>query len=288
MLSVRRFAPHGAYLSDGVDEVLLPQKYVPGALKAGDSLSVFVYRDSEERLVATTQKPLATAGQFACLTVREVTDFGAFLDWGLEKDLFMPFSQMLDRVVENRRYVVRVFVDEVSGRLVATSKLRPFFDKDITALSANQKVSALVYGNQPFGALVVIDNRYSGLIHSSEFKQPPKIGTLLTAYIRRVQPENKIDVSLAPAGAEGRADAQEEILQKLKAAGGFLPLHDKTPPDEIDRVLNLSKKTFKKLVGNLLKKKLIVLEPGGIRLVSAAPTKQAAARISSQLYHIKA
>jgi predicted RNA-binding protein (virulence factor B family) len=272
-LSVRRFAPQGAYLSDGFEEVLLPQKYLSATLKAGDTISVFIYRDSEERMVATTQKPLVTVGGFACLTVREVTDFGAFLDWGLDKDLFMPFSQMLERVVPNRRYVVRVFVDEVSGRLVATSKLRPFFDKDLSALKVNQKVSALVFGIQPIGALVVIDNRFSGLIHRSEFKQAPKIGEVLPAYIRRIQPDTKIDVSLAPAGAEGRADAQEEILRQLKAAGGFLPLHDKTPPEEIARRLNMSKKTFKKLVGNLLKKNLIVLEPEGIRLIEKAKGK---------------
>jgi predicted RNA-binding protein (virulence factor B family) len=266
-LTVQRFAPQGAYLSLGEEhlEILLPQKYVDSSLKVGSAVMVFLYHDSEGRPVATTLKPFATADQFACLTVKEVSEIGAFLDIGLEKDLFMPFAQMLRKPIENRKVVVRVLIDEVSGRLIATAKLRPFFDKDLSALRPNQKVTCMVYSFHELGALVIIDNRYSGMIHKSEFKQPPAIGAVFQGYIRRILPDEKIDVSLAPAGAEGRADAQGLILQKLQQAGGFLPFHDKTPPEVIQEEFGMSKKTFKKLVGNLLKQGKIVLADDGIR-----------------------
>ncbi len=265
-LTVFRFTAQGAYLSDGNDEVLLPTKYVTTGLKESEEISVFVYRDSLDRLVATTEEPFATADQFAYLKVIETTGIGAFLDWGLEKDLLVPHNQMLWSLKKDTRCVVRILVDTISDRIIATTRLRPFFDKDLSALSEGQKVSVMVHENKEFGSLVVIDNRYQGLILQNEFRKPPGVGTVYTAFIKNIHDDGKIDISLAPTGMEGRVEAQDIIMQKLVKAGGFLPFHDKSSPEEIKKNFKMSKKSFKKLIGNLQKKNLIVIKRKGIQL----------------------
>lgn len=264
-LTLVKFTPQGAYLTDGTDEILLPAKYVTEEMAPGHVLRVFVYRDSLDRPVATTVAPLATAGQFACLRAKALTDVGAFLDWGLEKDLLVPFNQMTERMVPGRQYVVRVLVDDISDRIIATAKLRSFFDKNCSALSIHQKVSAMIFENRDYGSCAIIDNRYTGMFPKSEFGTAPAIGSVHTAFIKRISPDRKIDLTLAPSGSAGIQEAREELLQRLEEAGGFLPFNDSSPADEIQKNLHMSKKTFKRLVGNLMKKNLIELKEGGIR-----------------------
>ncbi len=265
-VTVSRFSAPGAYLSDGVDEVLLPGKYVTTDMAVNKEIRVFVYRDSLDRQVATTEEPYATADQFAFLKVIETTGIGAFLDWGLEKDLLVPHAQMLWPLTKDTRCVVRVLVDDVSDRIIATTRLRPFFNKDLSDLSEGRKVSVMVYENKEFGSLVIIDNRYQGMILGNEFKKPPRIGTIHSAFIKNIHDDGKIDISFAPAGKNGRIEAQDEVMQKLVKAGGFLPFHDKSSPQEIKKHFNMSKKSFKKLIGNLQKRNRIVIKRKGIEV----------------------
>lgn len=228
---------------------------------------VFVYNDSLDRPIATTQKPKAIADTFACLEVNDITDIGAFLDWGLEKDLLVPYNQMVHHVSLGKKYVFRVLVDSISNRILATTKLRPFFNKDLSGLILNQKVSVMIYENSEHGSLAVIDEQYTGMVHKNEFKTLPEIGSKHTGYIKNVSSDLKITVSLAPAGRIGIQSSLDEILQKLDNAGGYLPYHDKSSSIEIKHVFNMSKKTFKKLIGNLKKKNFIEITKTGIKKI---------------------
>jgi len=269
-LTVIKFAKHGAYLIDKDQpelEILIPAKYLHSGVKEGDIIKVFVYRDSEDRLIATTQTPYTTADQFAFLMVKEITPIGAFLDWGIEKDLLVPGNQIIFKLFPGRKYVFRVLVDTVSDRIIATSKLRPFFDKNISDLQPKQKVHAMIYENTPNGAMAIIDGKYNGMIHKNEFKIKPAIGTIYTAYIANISiSEKKIDISLIPPLTDSIETSRNMILEKLEKAGGFLPFHDKSEPEDIWNNFSLSKNNFKRLIGNLMKKNKIEISDKGITL----------------------
>jgi len=267
-LKALRLTPPGMFLGkDGEEEVvLLPHRYIPPTLVVGDEVDVFIYLDSEDRLIATTQKPKIQLNQFACLEVKDVNKVGAFLDWGLDKDLMVPFSEQKRNMKKGESYLVYLFLDEESNRLVATSKIEPFLEKETIELSEGEEVDLLIGESSDIGVNVIINNRYKGLIYHNEIFHNIYPGDRTKGYIKAVREDRKIDVSLQQQGFKNIDRTAEILLQKLKANEGYLDLHDDSDPGEIMVRLQMSKKSFKKAVGLLYKKRLIVLEPQGIRL----------------------
>lgn len=264
---VERSTRFGLFLRDeSGDEVLLPMRHTPAEAVEGDELEVFVYRDSEDRPVATTQKPLAMVGEFAALRAQEVSDIGVFLDWGLDKDLLLPFRQQVGAVRPGDFCVVHVLVDERSGRIVATQKLGSFVDRDTAHLSPRQQVELLIYGFTPDAIQVLVNRRHTGLLYQDEVHQRLQIGQTIDGFIREIRPDGKLDLSLDPVGFRALLATADDLLAVLKEADGFLPLHDNSDPAEIRRRLGMSKKAFKKLVGTLWKQGHIELRPDGIAL----------------------
>jgi len=257
----------GLYLDGGDEgEILLPARYVPEGCRPGDELRVFIYLDNEERLVATTETPLAQVGDFACLEVAWTNQYGAFLKWGPMKDLFVPFREQKARMEVGRRYVVHVHVDEESFRIMASAKVEHFLDKGMPDYEAGQEVDLLVWQKTDLGYKAIVDNRYAGLLYEQEVFRPLRPGEHVRGFIRQVRPDGKIDLTLRRDGQEGVHDFAGTLLRRLKDNGGSLPLHDKSPADEVYTLLGVSKKVFKKAVGELYKKRLVVLEPDRIRL----------------------
>ena len=267
-LTIARAAPPGLYLSSDEGEILLPNRYVTPEMAIGQELTVFVYTDSEDRLVGATETPHAQVGDFAALLVKEVTRVGTFLDWGLPKDLLLPYKEQLEPVRVGQRLVVRVVLDPRTNRVMATEKFQPFFTKDTSALTEKQKVSLLVYRETDLGYKVIINQQYDGLVFHNDIFEAIAIGDTKTGHIKQLREDGKIDVSLQPIGTLAGMDAaQTTVLQKLTAAGGQLPYHDKSDPEAIQDAFGLSKKAFKRAIGGLYRDKKIVLEEGGIRLV---------------------
>jgi uncharacterized protein len=258
----------GIYLGDGSIEILMPQKWVPADTQIGDVLDVFVFRDSEGRLIATTIKPYAIAGEFAFLEVQQANNMGAFLDWGMEKNLLVPFREQPFPLEEGKSYVVYVYVDEETDRIVASAKLNKFIEReDINVKAAGDVVDLLVYSETDKGFNAVINNLYNGLIYRNEIFEPIRIGDKLKGYIKQVREDNKIDLSLQKSGFELVDDVKWKILKLLKEKNGFLPLHDGSSPEEIKSALQISKKAFKKAVGALYKEQLVKLTPKGVELI---------------------
>ena len=267
-LTVARVSDYGLYLNSSQGEILLPNRYVTPAMEVGQPLDVFVYTDSEDRLVCVTDRPPAEVGEFAALRVKEVTSFGAFLDWGLEKDLLLPFKEQLHPVRTGDTVVVRVCLDPRTQRVIAVAKLQPFFHRDTSPLQEKQEVSALVFQETELGHKVLVDQRYEGLIYRNEVFKPLPIGEPQTAYVKKIRNDGKLDISLQPVGVVAGIDASREtVLRKLTEANGYLPYHDKSDPADLQQVFGLSKKAFKRAVGGLYRDKRIMLEEGGIRLV---------------------
>jgi predicted RNA-binding protein (virulence factor B family) len=258
----------GVYL-DGHDdgEILLPTRYVPEGCKPGDKLNVFIYLDIDERLIATTLQPCVQVGEFACLEVAWVNEFGAFLDWGLMKDLFCPFREQKMKMVKGRRYVVHAHLDEESYRIMASAKVERYLSKEMPAYKDGQEVPVMIWQKTDLGYKVIVDNRFSGLIYQNEIFSQLEIGEHLTAYVKQVRPDGKIDLSLQKYGAAKVGDFSTSLLDYLKAHDGFTPLGDKSAAEDIYETFGVSKKTFKKTVGELYKKRLIVIADDGIHLV---------------------
>ena len=269
-LEVLRLTEHGAFLGSDDGDVLLPGRYVPTdpAPRVGDVLRVFVYRDSEDRLVATTQRPLAKVGEFAALRVRDVNAAGAWLDWGLDKDLLLPWRQQRRELQPGDRAVVYVYLDDASDRLVATTKLNRYLDPDAAPLEAGQPVALLVMQETDLGFAVIIEQRWSGILYRNEVFQPVHTGDELPGFIKRVRPDGKVDVALQASGyADAVADATATLLDALRAAGGHLPLSDSSDPADIHRLLRMSKKTFKKALGHLYRTGAVTLGTASTTLV---------------------
>ena len=266
-LTVTRVSNYGLYLNSSQGEILLPNRYVTSSMEVGHPLEVFVYTDSEDRLVCVTDQPYAQVGEFAALKVKEVTSFGAFLDWGLEKDLLLRFKEQLTPVKTGDTVVVRVCLDPRTARVIAVAKLQPFLDRDTSALKERQKVSALVFQETDLGFKVLVNWRYEGLVFRNEVFQRLHRGEPLTAYVKYIRDDGKLDISLQPVGVVAGIDSSREtVMQKLTEAQGYLPYHDKSDPAELQRAFGLSKKAFKRAIGGLYRDKKIVLEEGGIRL----------------------
>lgn len=268
-LKVVKTVDFGLYLDGGEKgEILLPRKFLPEKPCAeGDELSVFVYYDSEDRLIATTRKPYVQVGQFARLQVKSVTKVGAFLDWGVEaKDLLVPFREQHGEMQPDRYYIVYVYLDFATGRIVASAKLDKFLDNVPPEYTPNQSVEILVVQETQLGYKVIINNLHWGVIYHNEIFRPVAIGEHLQAYIKQVRDDERIDVSLQPIGYEQRIDPlSETILKRLDEAGGRLPLSDKSPAEEIARYFQCSKKSFKKAIGALYKARRIVIDEREIR-----------------------
>lgn len=268
-LRVVKEVSFGLYLDGGEEgEILLPSRYVPEGCKPGDELRVFIYLDNEERLVATTQTPLVQVGEFACLEVAWVNQYGAFLHWGLMKDLFVPFREQKVRMEVGRNYVVYAYVDEESFRIVASAKVEHFLSKEKAPYRPGEAVNLLVWQKTDLGYKAIVDNRYGGLLYEHELFRPLQVGQRVRGYIRQVREDGKIDLSLQKIGRAQVDDFSAALLEHIRANGGRTHLNDKSPADEIYALFGVSKKTFKKAVGDLYKKRLIVIGEDGLTLVS--------------------
>ncbi len=266
-LEIVKEVDFGVYLDGGDDgEILLPSRYVPEGCKPGDVLNVFIYLDNEERLIATTLQPKVQVGEFACLEVAWINEYGAFLDWGLMKDLFVPFREQKMKMQKGRSYVVHAHVDEESYRIMASAKVERYLSKEKPDYQPGQEVEIMIWQRTDLGYKAIVENQYSGLIYQGEIFKSLEPGMKLTAYIRQVREDGKIDLTLQKDGQKKVEDFSEVLLQFIKDQGGHTLLNDKSAAEDIYEAFGVSKKTFKKAVGDLYKKRLIVLEEGGIRL----------------------
>ncbi|MDO4728718.1 MAG: S1-like domain-containing RNA-binding protein [Bacteroidota bacterium] len=266
-LEVVRKTSVGFYLTDGVTEVLLPKKYITDKIQLGYKDAFFVYKDHQHRWIATTQKPYALKGTFAYLKVSYTNKYGAFLEWGVEKDLFVPFAEQLHPMERNKKYVVYIFEDKKTERLVASSKINKFIEHDNIELEANQPVELMILNATDLGFNVLIDGKYKGLLYQNEVFRTLRIGDRLEGYIKQIRLDKKIDVSLRPVGVEAVQDDTNRILEELRQNGGFLRLSDNSHPEEIKSVLEMSKKSFKRAIGSLYKDRIIDIKEDGIYLL---------------------
>ena len=266
-LPVVKMSAPGAFLDGGdLGEILLPNRYVPAASQEGDNLDVFVYRDSEDRLVATTQRPLAQVGEFACLAVTSTTPIGTFLDWGLPKDLLVPFREQRVRMGEGQSYVVYLYVDPLTDRIVATSKLDKHLDTSPPTYAAGERVELLVVQRTDLGYKAIVNGAHWGVLFTNEVFTPLHRGQRIAGFIKQVREDGKIDLCLQQPGYEKVAALTDVILTYLKQQGGYMPVTDKNPPEDIYRLFGVSKKSYKMAIGALYKKRLITFEGGGTRL----------------------
>lgn len=267
-LKVLRSTSVGLFLGDDEGtEILLPNKYVPEDFKIDMDMEVFCYLDNHERPIATTLKPLIIRNGFAFLEVAEVGEFGAFMDWGVEKHLLVPFKEQTVRMEEGRKYVVHCYLDEKTFRLTGSSKVDKFLSNVEVAYEINDEVDLLVYRRTPLGREVIVDERHKGLIFESDVFRPISIGDALKGYVKNVRTDKKIDLSLQPIGAKMLEPTAKMIYDKLVQSDGFLPLHDKSSPEEIQQMLRMSKKAFKKGIGILYRQRKINLQEDGIHLL---------------------
>jgi len=267
-LKIDRETSVGLFLTSGEHDVLLPNKYIPNNYSIGDDLVVFVYLDHEERPVATTLEPYILLNEFALLRVNYINEFGAFLNWGLEKDMFVPFREQARPMQSGKRYLVYMYLDEKSQRLVASSRTNQFLKNDEITVQENDEVDLIVSHITDSGINVIINQRHKGLVYKNEvYDDKIRTGDKLIGYIKKIRPDGKIDVSLQILGFENIEPNAEKILFELKASRGFLRLNDNSHPEDIKTVLQMSKKTFKKAVGTLYRQKLIDIKEDGIYLV---------------------
>lgn len=266
-LKVVKEVDFGVYLDGGDgEEILLPARYVPEGCQPGDEVNVFLYLDNEERLVATTLKPLIQVGEFACLEVAWTNEYGAFLRWGLMKDLFVPFREQRERMQIGQRYVVHAHIDEESYRIMASSKVERYLSRTMPAYLPGDRVEVLIWQRSHLGYKAIVEGQYGGLIYANEVFRPLQIGDKLTAYVKQVRSDGKIDLELQKAGFQKVDDFAETLLAILRERGGSIPYGDKSPADAIYDAFQVSKKTFKKALGDLYKRRLVVLDDEETRL----------------------
>jgi hypothetical protein len=267
VLKVLREVDFGFYLDDGADGILLPKRFVPEGLKVGDDIKVFVYHDSEGRLVATTQHPKGVVGEIVKLKAVTVTNQGAFLDWGLMKDIFVPKSKQQSGMRQGAEYLVKIYIDEQTGRVAATEKIEPFLSNEHLTIKEKDLVDMVVYRRTDIGYVVIINNLHTGVLHFNDIYQNITTGDKLKGFIKKVRPDNKIDVVIGKQGYERVEGEAEKILRLLRENNGYLPYHDKSDPNEIYDFLGMSKKAFKMATGSLFKQQKIALTKTGIKLL---------------------
>ena len=266
-LVVKTKSTIGLFLTDDSDDILLPIKYVPQGIEVGDMLNVFVYLDNDNRPIATTVVPLAIVDDFAFLKVKDVNDHGAFLDWGISKDIFVSYAEQRGEMNVGEKYLVYIFIDDVSGRIAATTKWIKYLDKDISDLSDGDEVDLLIAEKTDLGYKAIIENRHEGLLYQNEIFDEINPGDKRRGYIKQLREDGKIDLRLQPEGYGHVEDTKLAILKKLESNNGVLALGDKSSPEDIYRQLNISKKVFKKVVGGLFKERKITISDFEIRLV---------------------
>tara|TARA_R110002074_G_scaffold61561_6_gene148793 strand:- start:14740 stop:15576 length:837 start_codon:yes stop_codon:yes gene_type:complete len=267
-LEILRDTSVGLFLGDEEgNDVLLPNKYVPTNYEIGEKIKVFCYLDYDERPVATTLEPDIMLGEFRLLQVAEVNEFGAFMQWGLEKHLLVPFREQRDKMKEGQWYVIHCYLDERSGRLVGSNKLDRFLSNDSVDLKEWEQVDLVVTRQTDLGWEVIVNERHKGLVYFNEVFKPINIGDVIPGCIKTIRKDNKLDISLQPLGAKVLEPAAKKIFEVLKENGGFLGLHDKSAPEEIRDVFQMSKKTFKKGLGTLYKERKIKIETDGITII---------------------
>ena len=267
-LTVSRISDYGLYLADEEqNEVLLPNRYISLTDKPGDEKEVFLYHDSEDRLVATTETPLLRVGEAGYLRVVDKTAHGAFLDWGLYgKDLFLPNRNQQGGIIAGRSYIVYLYEDSVTGRCVATCKLKSFINNDSITVAPRQEVDLLVASESPIGYRVIINNRHWGMLYRNQLFRPIAVGDRTKGYVRKLTEDNRIDVSLQQEGFAQVKDSAEVLLQRVRDNGGFLPLNDDSAPEEVNRLTQTSKKVFKRSLGMLLKRGAVTVDEQGIKI----------------------
>lgn len=266
-LRVDRILEQGAYLEDEEsNSVLLPTRYIPEKTEVGSELSVFIYNDSEDRPIATTEKPLINLNDFAMLKAVSNTKFGTFVDWGLTKDLLIPFREQNKEMSEGYYYLIYLYLDEETNRLVGSNKISKYLEKDKIEVKEGDEVDLIIWNKTDLGRRVIINKKYLGLVYDSDVYQDLKMGDRTKGYIKTVRPDKKIDVSLQKEGYGNIEPNANKILEKLRSNDGFLALNDKSDPALIASMLGMSKKTFKKSIGSLYKSRTIVINDDGIRL----------------------
>lgn len=267
-LKVNRLVDFGAYLDGGNDEeILLPSKFIKEELKPGDEVNVFVYTDSEDRLIATTRQPKAMVGEFAYMEVLQVNKIGAFLDWGVEaKDLLVPFREQKTEMREGGVYLVYVYLDHATQRIVASAKINKFIGNVIPHYNKGDKVEALIYEHTPIGFRCIVDNLHHGMIYDNETYKDVRVGDKITAYVKNIREDMKIDLMTGERADRRTGSLGETILENLKQNGGSLPYSDKSSPEEIRQRFSCSKRDFKKAIGHLYKDHKIDITPEGISL----------------------
>ena len=269
-LEVVKEVDFGLYLDGGEEgEILLPTRYVPEGCQVGDMLNVFLYLDIDERLIATTLTPLVQVGQFACLEVAWVNQFGAFLNWGLMKDLFVPFSEQKMKMQVGRKYVIHAHLDDESYRIVASAKVERYLSKDIPDYAPGTEVDILIWQKTDLGFKAIIDNKHSGLLYENEIFCTLETGMQMRAFVKQVREDGKVDLILQKPGFEKIDDFSKTLLDYIKEHGGRIHLNDKSPAEDIYDTFGVSKKTFKKGVGDLYKKRLISLQENGVTLAES-------------------
>ncbi|WP_290701270.1 S1-like domain-containing RNA-binding protein [Lacinutrix sp.] len=267
-LEILRDTEPGMFLGDkDGNEVLLPNRYVEDVFKVGDDVEVFIYLDNDERLVAVTDEPHITKGDFAVLRCNVVNDYGAFLDWGMVKELFCPFKEQAFPMKKGGWYLVHCYLDEKSERLVATSKTNRFLDNETLTVSEFEAVELIVSHPSDFGMNVIVNKQHTGLIYKDNIFQELSIGDRLKGVVKKIRPGNKLDIGLGEIGYRNIEPNAKKILDTLEDNSGFLPLNDKSSPEAIKDALEMSKKNFKKAIGSLYKQKLITIEGDGIKSV---------------------
>ncbi len=250
------------------DGILLPKRYVPKGVDVGDFIDVFIYRDSEDRIIATRLEPYIHIGEFAYLNVNKVESYGAFLDWGLPKDLFVPVSQQRSLMVNDGYYLVYAYIDEQTDRIAATAKVHRHLQNEAESLEVGEEVDLLICDETDLGVSVIVNNKFWGLLFHNEIFQNLSEGQKTKGYVKSIrESDQKIDITLKKEGMEEVKDARSQIIEALHDAGGFLPLHDKSAPEAIYEELEMSKKVFKKAIGNLYKDKMIAIKKDGIHLL---------------------
>lgn len=267
-LEIIRETDPGLYLADQEgNEVLLPHKYKPETYKEGDAIEVFVYRDNEARLIATTLKPKAEVGEFAYLRCSQQTNHGAFMEWGIEKDLFVPFKEQARKMTPGSWYTVYIYIDPKTERLVGSSKTKKYLSNDNVELNKYDKVDILITHITERGANAIVNGKHDGLIYIENIFEDIRSGDRLPAYVKKIRPDNKIDLLLQPEGYRSIAPNADYLLEELEMAGGFLALTDKSDPEQIKELLGMSKKSFKKALGTLYKARKVKIEEDGISLI---------------------
>jgi len=266
-LQVVKEVDFGIYLDGGEEgEILMPSKYVPEGTKPDDEIEAFIYSDSEDRLIATTEKPFAKVNEFALLKVKAVNKFGAFLDWGILKDLLVPFREQKADMIEGYSYIVYIYLDEKTNRLAASAKINKFLNTEKPAYEINDKVNILIESKTDIGYKAIIENEYSGLLYENEVFKNIKKGDRLKAFVKKIRDDDKIDLALQKSGYEQIDGISETILQILKDNKGFVAANDKSSPEMIKSLFGISKKSFKKAIGSLYKQRLLSFKDDGIKL----------------------